>query len=133
MDHSGNVPLYKNSEREKQILIVTKPRSKASSRTDQQLGGSTNDIYEKRYSRTSDEDADTEVERASMRTADFKVNNQIVNISKMNSVTKVGVANTTKQSTMNKTPKFLLSPRTNSLANSISANQHSSLNIKDQN
>ena len=81
--------------------------------------GTGSDIYEKRYSRTSDEDPDCEVEKASMRTADFKKNPQVVNISKLNSVTNVGISS--KQSN-NKTPKFMLSPRTNSLANSISAN-----------
>lgn len=39
------------------------------------MGGNSTEIYEKRYSRTSDEDMDTEVERSSMRTADFRKNN----------------------------------------------------------
>ena len=73
-----------------------------------------------------------------MRTADFKRNNQAIAPANGGSNSKPVLNNVamatvgSKQS--NKTPGFLLSPRTNSLANSISANQHSSLlNINDQN
>ena len=50
-----------------------------------------------------------------MRTADFQKQQHVVNIGKMGSIV-AGVGVSSKQSTTNKTPKFLLSPRTNSLA-----------------
>ena len=109
--------LYRDStEQENQILILSRRKSKESSRTaaDQEIirdgeGGT--------YSKSQRSDKGDDFEKSSMRTADFKKHQNAINLNKLN----LAVNFSSKQSS-SKTPKFLLSPRTGSLANNTFAN-----------